>query len=112
MALALGLLAIPVFLAIIDWRLAFLLCLATAILQDPLRKLTPDQPVLFIGFVCIVFAAAFIGALVRRVPMSPYKMLAGCPQLARPMRILLLLIILAAFNSYVRFGNPAISMIG
>ena len=111
-ALALGLLAIPVFLAIIEWRLAFLLCLATAILQDPLRKLTPDQPVFFIGFVGIVFAAAFIGALVRGVSMSPYKVFGGYPRLARPMWILLLLIILEAFNSYARFGNPVISLIG
>ena len=112
MALALALLAILVFLAIIEWRLAFLLCLATAILQDPLRKLTPDQPVLFIGFVGVVFAAAFIGALVRGVPMSPYKTFGGYPQIARPIWILLLLIILQAFNSYARFGNPVISLIG
>ena len=110
--LALGFLVIPVFLAIVEWRLAFLLCLATAILQDPLRKLTPGQPVFFIGFVCIVFAAAFMGALVRGVPMSPYKVFESYPRLARPMWILLLLIILEAFNSYARFGNPVISLIG
>ena len=40
-----------VFWAFAEWRLGLLLCLATAILQDPLRKLTPDQPVFFIGFV-------------------------------------------------------------
>ena len=82
-ALALGLLAIPVFLAIVEWRLAFILCLATAILQDPLRKLTPGQPVFFIGFVGIVFAAAFIGALVRGVSMSPYKVSEGYPRYTR-----------------------------
>ena len=46
--LALLLFAVPFFLAFTEWRLGLLLCLATAILQDPLRKLTPDQPVLFI----------------------------------------------------------------
>ena len=106
------LLAIAVFLGIVEWRLAFLLCLATAILQDPLRKLTPDQPVFFIGFVSVVFAAAFIGALVRGVPMSPYEVFGGDPQIARPMWILLLLIMLGAFNSYARFGNPVIPLIG
>ena len=111
-AVAFGLLAIPVFLAILEWRLAFLLCLITAILQDPLRKLTPDQPVFFIGFVGIVFAAAFMGALVRGVSMSPYKVFGDNPRLARPMWILLLLIILEALNSYARFGNPVISLIG
>ena len=49
--LAISLLAVPVFWAIAQWRLGLLLCLATAILQDPLRKLTPDQPVLFVVFV-------------------------------------------------------------
>ncbi|HYK57412.1 MAG TPA: hypothetical protein VEV15_13170, partial [Flavisolibacter sp.] len=111
-ALALGLLAILVFMAIIEWRLAFLLCLASAILQDPLRKITPDQPVFFIGFVGIVFAAAFMGALARGVSMSPHKVFEGNPLLARPIRILLVLIILQAFNSYIRFGNPVIPLIG
>ena len=44
--------------------------------------------------------------------MSPYKVFGGYPRLARPMWILLLLIILEAFNSYARFGNPVISLIG
>ena len=78
--LAIVLLAVPVFWAFAEWRFGLLLCLATAILQDPLRKLTPDQPVFFIGFVGIVFAAAFIGALVRGVSMSPYKVFGGNPR--------------------------------
>lgn len=110
--LAILLLAVCAFWAFADWRFGLPLCLAIAILQDPLRKLTPDQPVLFVGFVGIVFAAAFIGAVVRGVPMSPYKIFESSPQLARPMWILLLLIILEAFNSYARFGNPVISLIG
>jgi hypothetical protein len=52
---AISLLAVPAFWAFAEWRLGLLLCLATAIVQDPLRKLTPDQPVLFIGFVAVVF---------------------------------------------------------
>ena len=95
-----------------NWRFGIPLCLATAILQDPLRKLTPDQPVYFVGFVGVVFAAAFIGALVSGVSMSPSRVFGGNPRLAKPMWILLLLIILGAFNSYIRFGNPAISLIG
>ena len=78
--LAIVLLAVPVFWAFAEWRLGLLLCLATAILQDPLRKLTPDQSVLFIGFVGVVFAAAFMGALVRGVSMSPYKIFGSNPR--------------------------------
>ena len=68
--LAISLLAIPVFCAFAEWRLGLLLCLATAILQDPLRKLTPDQPVFFVAFVAVVFGAACLGAWARGVPLN------------------------------------------
>ena len=55
-------LAIPVFLAFAKWRWGLLLCVVTAILQDPIRKITPDQPLFFVVFVGIVFAAACLGA--------------------------------------------------
>jgi hypothetical protein len=110
--LAISLLAIPVLFAFAQWRLGLLLALATAILQDPLRKITPDQPVLFVGFVGIVFAAACLGASVRGVPLTPNSIFGGYRRIAVPISLLLLLIILQAFNSYVRFGNPMISLLG
>ena len=67
--LAVSLLAVPVFWAFAQWRWGLLLCLATAILQDPLRKLTPDQPVLFVGFVGVVFGAACLGPGLGAIPL-------------------------------------------
>ena len=110
--LAISLLAIPVFWAFAEWRLGLLLCLATAILQDPLRKLTPDQPVLFVVFVGVVFGAACLGAWARGVPLTPESIFGRYRQLAMPISFLLLLIIVQAFNSYLRFGNPMIPLIG
>ena len=60
--LAISLLVIAAFCAFTDWRLGLLLCLATAILQDPLRKLIPGQPVYFVAFVAAVFGAGCLGA--------------------------------------------------
>ena len=68
--LAISLLVIPVFWAFAEWRLGLLLCLVTAILQDPLRKLTPDQPVLFVVFVGVVFGGMCLGALARGIPLK------------------------------------------
>ena len=60
---AISLLAVAAFWAFAEWRFGLLLCLATAILQDPLRKLTPDQPVIFVVLAGVVFGAACLGAL-------------------------------------------------
>ena len=110
--LAIGLLAVPVLWAITQWRLGLLLCLATAILQDPLRKLTPDQPVLFVVFVGAVFAAACIGALARGITLNPNILFKRYPHLTMPLSLLLLLTIVQAFNSYFRFDNLLIPLIG
>ena len=82
--LAISLLAVPVFWAFAEWRLGLLLCLVTAILQDPLRKLTPDQPVLFVGFVGVVFGAACLGALARGISLDPNSIFRRYRQLRDP----------------------------
>jgi hypothetical protein len=110
--LAVSLLAIAVLFAFADWRWGLLLCVVTAILQDPIRKITPDQPVFFIVFVGIVFAAACLGAVARGVPLTPGSVVGRYRLLAMPMTTLLLLIILQAVNSFVRFGNPMLTLIG
>ncbi len=110
--LAISLLAVAVLGAVAQWRLALLLCLATAILQDPFRKLTPNQPVFFVGFVAVVFGAACLGAWARGISLNPYRMFGWRRQLAMPFAFLLLLIVVEAFNSYLRFDNPFLPLIG
>jgi hypothetical protein len=110
--LAISLLAVPVFWALARWRLGLLLCLATAILQDPLRKLTPNQPVLFVLFVGVVFGGACLGALARGIPLNLNGALGRNRQLVMPLSLLALLIVVQAFNSYMRFGNLMIPLTG
>jgi len=110
--LAILLVAVPAFWAFAEWRLGLLLCLVTAILQDPLRKLTPDQPVLFVGFVVVVFGAACVGAWARGVSLGPNSIVSRHWQFAIPSSLLVLLIIVQAFNSYFRFNNPTMVLIG
>ena len=85
---------------------------STAILQDPLRKLTPDQPVFFVVFVGVVFAAACVGALVRGVPLNPTDIFERNRRIVMLMWLLLLLIIVQAINSFAHFGNPMITLVG
>lgn len=110
--LAISLLLVPILWALAEWRLGLLLCLATAILQDPLRKLTPDQPVLFVVFVGIVFAAACIGAWARGISLGPKMLIKPYRELYAPLVLLSLLVIVQAFHSYLRFENLLIPLIG
>ena len=54
----------------------------------------------------------FSGGLASGVPFTPTSIFGGNRRIAVPMWLLLLLIILEAFNSFIRFGNPTISLIG
>src|SRR6516165_377516 len=110
--LSLFLLAIAVFFAIGNWRLGLLLTLVTAVLQDPLRKIAPEKPVLFVVFAGIVFASACLGAGLRGVPLTPKSVFNRYGRLMTPVFLLLLLVVLQAFNSLIRFGNPMITFIG
>jgi hypothetical protein len=106
------LLALPAFWAFAEWRLGLILCLATAVMQDPLRKITVDRPVLFVGLVAVVFMAACLGATVRGISLNPSNIFRRYPRLVSPFMLLLLLIIVQAFNSYLRFNNPTLTFIG
>jgi hypothetical protein len=110
--LAIPLLVLSVSLAIADWRIGFLLCLMTAILQDPLRKLTAGQPVIYVVFVGVVFAGMCVGALARGVQLHPSIIFKRYRHFAAPFSLFLLLIIVQAFNSYLRFDNLMISLTG
>jgi hypothetical protein len=106
------LLALPAFWAFAEWRFGLILCIATAIMQDPLRKITVDRPVLFVGLVVVVFMAACLGATVRGISLNPNDIFRRYPRLVSPFLLLLLLIIVQAFNSYLRFDNPTLTLIG
>ena len=110
--LAISLLIIPFSWALAEWRLGLLLCLVTAVLQDPLRKLTPDKPVFFIVFVGVVFGGMCLGAVTQGVLLSPRIIFRRYRHFAKPFSFFLLLIVAEAVNSFLRFGNPMITLIG
>src|SRR3974390_1503229 len=107
-----SLLAILAFLAFAEWRLAPVLCLIAALLQDPLRKLTPDRPVFFVVLVGVVFGAACLSAWAQNVPFTPGSMFARDRKITATIYLLLALIILEALNSFFQFHNPMITLIG
>ena len=47
--------ALIAILALTRWRWGLFLCVLVGLLQDPLRKVAPDQPVFFVVLVGVVF---------------------------------------------------------
>lgn len=108
-------LVIVFFLAILalgSWRSGLVLCTLTALLQDPMRKLTPDEPVYFVVLVGFVFGAAWIGALLSRVPLRPSSIRGWEPQVGTQFSLFVIVVLLQAVHSFVRFGSVAMTGIG
>ena len=95
-----------------NWRYGFALCVLTALAQDPLRKLTPNQPVYFVVFVGAVFGAAWLGALMASVPMLPKRIAGWSKQVGTPFTLFVLLAISQAVHSLVAYRSPMLTGIG
>ena len=110
--LAFALLFLVTLMAVASWRNGLMLCTLIAILQDPMRKLTPDQPVYFVVMVGAVFGAAWIGALLERVPLRPNSIRGWRQQIGTPFALFVLLVLAQAAHSLVRFGSVPMTAIG
>lgn len=96
-----------------DWRAGLLLTLVIGFLQDPIRKLTPGQPGLFVGLVLIAFLSSALVLLQRRRGLLELPtMFWSAPALRRWVPLFVLLIVLQALHSLVRFGIPLRTVIG
>jgi hypothetical protein len=110
--LAFGVVACAALLAFNSWRSTLLLCTIVAILQDPMRKLTPGQPVYFVGLVGVVFAAGWIGAFVARVPLRSRAVRGWRKNVGAPFTLLVAVVLLQALHSLDLFGSPVMTAIG
>lgn len=101
-----------VLIALSDWRKGLFLTVVVAFLQDPLRKLMPDQPVYFVVLAGIVFAASSASAFLRGLPLK-LNIIKGWKQgLGTPTLLFLFVLILQALISFARYGNPMLPAIG
>jgi uncharacterized membrane protein (GlpM family) len=95
-----------------DWRDGFFACVVVALLQDPLRKLVPGEPVYFTVLVGVVFGAAWLSALTAGVRLGPNAVTGWWRQVHLPFALFVAIVVLQAFHSYTRFGNPVVTGIG
>ena len=95
-----------------DWRRGLLLCLVVGFLQDPLRKVTPGQPVAFVVLVGVVFVGCALGFLFRRGSAGVREFFGWYPGLRAPMAMFVLIVALQSVATVLRTGNPVLAGIG
>ncbi len=98
--------------AIGSWRYGLVLCTLMALLQDPMRKLTPNEPVYFVVLVGVVFGAAWAGALMSRVPLQPSSIRGWHQQVGTPFTLFVVVALVQAAHSMFRFGSVPMTAIG
>jgi len=88
-----------VVLAMRDWRMGLYASTAVGFLQDPLRKLVPDQPVTYTVLVVVVFAACVLGALLRGELPRLGEVFRWYPNLRAPVALFATLVLLQSLRT-------------
>lgn len=94
------------------WPSTLVLCTLVAVLQDPMRKLVPGQPVYFIVLVGAVFGAGWLGAFGAKVPLRPRAIHGWQDNVGAPFFAFVFLAIAQAFRSFALFGSVPMTAIG
>jgi hypothetical protein len=96
-----------------DWRLGLLLTVVIGFAQDPIRKLTPGQPGLYVGLALVAFAAsAFVLWQRRQGRFELPLMFPATPALRSWLPAFAVLIALQALHAFARWGGPTRTLIG
>lgn len=96
----------------LNWRAGLLVCVIIALLQDPLRKLAPGKPVLYVALVGIVFAASYFGAWVSKVRLRPSVILGWNSELQLPFTLFCVLLVVQSLHTIIRWDNAILPAIG
>jgi hypothetical protein len=95
-----------------DWRSGLMVTLIIGFVQDPLRKITPDQPAYMVGLVLIGFALCGVVLLQRAGRFNLRAMFWTVPQFDGWVTIYFSLIALQSLNSFARFSDIRLTAIG
>jgi hypothetical protein len=96
-----------------DWQSGLMITVVIGFAQDPIRKLTPGQPALYVGLVLLAFVASgFVLWQRHQGRFDLALMFPSTPVIRRWVPLFFLLIALQAFNSLNRWGIPVRTLVG
>ena len=112
MLLLVGVAALAVLAALLNWRHGLYVCIVVGFLQDPLRKVLPGQPVVLVVFVAAIFSACIVGAFIRGQRLDGSQLVRWFPSLRNPMVFFAVIVVLQSFATLVRYQNMTLAGIG
>ena len=98
--------------ALVNWRYGILGLFAIAVLQDIFRKLTPGAPPSFILWSGAMFALLLIIAYLKGAIRGLRPIYLADHRLSLAWTLFFLVVLLQAMHSFLRWGNPMVSLLG
>jgi hypothetical protein len=87
------------------WREAIVYCLVIGFAQDPLRKIAPNQPALYVGLVLIGILLTSVILYNRIGQVSLPQLFSGQQQLISVVNLFLALLVLQTINSLLTLSS-------
>lgn len=115
LALYLAFLGVACTFALVDWRRAFFIVMLCGVIQDPVRKLTPNTPVM-VSFLVVLLYAVIVFAARRWLIAYLAEFGRRFPLVNTTMFVVFLMLLIAALNGLMTYGLsnwrvPAVSLV-
>jgi hypothetical protein len=95
-----------------DWRKGVFFCILAGFLQDPIRKMMPEEPVYFSAIIAGFAFASFLGAKISLGSVG-FKMIHQMKDFIRkPLNIFIILVIIQSGMAFLNTQNITIAGIG
>jgi hypothetical protein len=109
--LMLSLALIAALVCIADWRKGIFICIIAGFLQDPIRKITPDEPVYLSVLVGVFVLMTFLGAKMKRKHLSIQKIHAW-QSMKRPLTAFIVFVFIQSAVAFYTTGSFIVTGIG
>lgn len=104
--------AVGLIVCVANWRIGFLLCVVVGCLQDPIRKLIPDEPIYITSAVILYVAATCLGAYLKGRRFSLQPIHSWNNSLRIPLALFSAIVVIQSVVTFVKFGSPVLAAIG
>ncbi len=104
--------AFALLICLTNWRAGFMVCLIAGCLQDPIRKITPGEPIYITSLVFVFAAATFFGAYLQGKNLSGSAIHAWNRSLRTPLTLFFTLVVIQSCVTFIRFDSPILALIG
>ena len=104
--------AVGLIVCVANWRVGFLVCVLVGCVQDPIRKLIPDQPVFITSTIILFVVATGVGAYVRGRRFSLKPIHSWNNSLRIPLALFAVIVVIQSGVTLMKFGSPILAAIG